>query len=127
MGRENRDSPSDVNYTTVVDNVAWVLDGSTAYFIVNLVNGMVYDLEVRVKKGIRTIDFNQFEMLTVNGHMAGLRRKEVRRGFRREPMKQLIVVIPCEKTLRTLELVLTGKDPEQLEKLKDTLSDSRCH
>ncbi len=44
------DSPADVNYTTVIKDMGWVVDGSASYYVVNLVNGAVLELDVKCRR-----------------------------------------------------------------------------
>ncbi|MCS7133186.1 MAG: hypothetical protein RMI43_01465 [Candidatus Caldarchaeum sp.] len=123
------DSPSDVNYTTVVDGVGWVLDGSTSFFVVDLVSGTVVDLEITIRKGIKTKDLTEpsVRVINFNGHDVVVVNREVRRGLRREKMEQASLTIPCTRTSRTIGISLTAKNREALDELVEVLRDSRCH
>nr|BAJ49359.1 hypothetical protein HGMM_F01D06C26 [Candidatus Caldarchaeum subterraneum] len=123
------DAPSDVNYTTVVDGVGWVLDGSSSYYVVNLVSGEVIDLEVHVKKGLRQTSqrHGNVAVVNVNGHSATLETHQVKRGLPRKPATKITLTIPCQKTSRTVELVFTGKSGEELEELRKCFPSIRCH
>ncbi|MEM1951857.1 MAG: hypothetical protein QW299_00835 [Candidatus Caldarchaeum sp.] len=124
------DIPSDVYYTTIVEGNGWITDGSTSYFLVNLVNGEVYDLELKVKKGVKELGrlmTSGGEKIMVNGHIATVVHREVKRGFRRTPMKQIAITVPCDRTLRTIEMTVTGKNSDELDQIKQSLTNSRCH
>ncbi|MDJ0272096.1 MAG: hypothetical protein QXN23_03165 [Candidatus Caldarchaeum sp.] len=123
------DAPADVNYTTIVDGVGWVLDGSSYYYVVNLVTGEVIDLEVHVKKGLRQKSHGNENaaVIYVNGHTAILETRQVKRGLPRKPATKITLTIPCQKTSRTIELVFTGKSGEELEELRKCFPSIRCH
>lgn len=124
------DTQSDVYYTAVVEGNGWITEGSTSYFVVNLVNGEIYDLELKVKKGLKQLGSLlsvDSEKLTINGHIATVVHREVKRGFRRISMKQMIFTIPCDRTSRTIELTVTGKNIDELDLLKQTFANIRCH
>ncbi|MDW8083811.1 MAG: hypothetical protein RMI49_01220 [Candidatus Caldarchaeum sp.] len=54
--------------------MAWVVDGSRSYFIVT---GQVYDLELKVRKGIKNLESeeNSPRMGSFNGHNGMVRKK----------------------------------------------------
>lgn len=123
------DAPADVNYTAVVKDVGWVVDGSASYYVVNLINGDVLELDVRCRKGIKHTSFQvgSYEMTRINGHDAHIVSKTIKRGFRRHPMTQVTLRIPCTETSRTIELVLTGKSSEDIQEMKELFPRLRCH
>ncbi|MEM1936662.1 MAG: hypothetical protein QXX49_01100 [Candidatus Caldarchaeum sp.] len=123
------DAPVDVNYTTVVKETGWVLDGSSNYYVVNLVNGDVVELEVKCRKGVKQPNpsRDKLEIYRVNGHSADVFSRTVRRGIRRTPTTQLSLHIPCTETNRTIELTFTSQSSSGLEQLKTLIPSYRCH
>ncbi|MEM4328228.1 MAG: hypothetical protein QW777_04345 [Candidatus Caldarchaeum sp.] len=123
------DAPVDVNYTLVVKDAGWVLDGSSNYYVVNLVNGDVVELEVKCRKGVKQPRLSRegIETSRVNGHSAYLFSRTFKRGIRRTPMTQMSLQIPCTETKRTIELTFTSQSSSGLEQLKNLLPSYRCH
>ncbi len=122
------DSPTDVNYTTVIKDMGWVVDGSASYYIVNLVNGAVLELDVKCSRGIKTPKQGaNIEVILINGHQAYITSKVVKRGLRRQLHTQTNVQIPCTNTSRTVELTITGRSDFDIEELKRYFAYYRCH
>ncbi|MEM0482861.1 MAG: hypothetical protein QXM16_08285 [Nitrososphaerota archaeon] len=123
------DYPSDINYTTVVNDSGWVTDGASSYYVVNLVNGDVLELEIRCRKGVkeRASSLHGYELVRVNGHEACLSLKTIKRGLRRNLLHQAVIHIPCVNTSRTIELTLTAKSMSEIDEMKKYLPNYRCH
>ncbi|MEM0440952.1 MAG: ABC transporter substrate-binding protein [Candidatus Caldarchaeum sp.] len=84
----------------------------------------------KVKKGVKELGrlmTSGGEKIMVNGHIATVVHREVKRGFRRTPMKQIAITVPCDRTLRTIEMTVTGKNSDELDQIKQSLTNSRCH
>ncbi|MBO3833427.1 MAG: hypothetical protein FGF51_08640, partial [Candidatus Brockarchaeota archaeon] len=89
------DYPSDINYTTVINDAGWVTDGTSSYYVVNLVNGAVLELDIRCRKGVKKITppIHGYELVRVNGHEAYLFLKTIKRGLRRNLLHQAVIHI----------------------------------
>lgn len=123
------DAPADVNYTSVVKGVGWVLDGSSSYYVVNLVGGEVVELDLRCRKGVRNpgLPKEGFEASTVNGHNCFIGNRTVKRGLRRKLLTQSTLTIPCPETSRTIEAKFTSSSAPAVEELKKLFPHYRCH
>lgn len=122
------DASADVNYTTVVQNMGWVLDGIASFYVINLVNGTLLELEIKCMKGVKTPSEKTIqEKIIINGHEAYLSTKTVRRGLKRRPHLQTKVKIPCNVTDRTIELTLTAENSKDIEEHMKCFPRYRCH
>jgi len=122
------DSSADVNYTAVIKEVGWVLDGSSSFYIVNLINGAVVEMDVKCRKGVKLPSEKALtEKITVNGHESYIYTKTVKRIFTRNIIHQTKITIPCADTKRTIEITVTAENHEDIKEQMKHLPNYRCH
>lgn len=120
-------SPPDIEFTTKLGNLGWVLEGSGSFYAVNVVTGQIVEIDVSCKKKRNPSLRGGEPTIRVSGHEASWSTGHEKAGLiRRRELEVLRVTVPCDVTGRLVKISFSGQRDGigSMEKLVGLV---RCH